>query len=438
MQRLARADYDALGAAGVAAHLRGLVPDGASVADAVEAIVAQVRERGDEALVEYARRFDTGGAEPLALRVAPDALDAAIQTLPLDVVAGLQVAIGNVAEVAQLGVADDGQVILPQGQRIVIRELPVASAAVYVPGGRAPYPSTVVMGVVTARAAGVFDVAVCCAAGTERRHPPGDPRHVPAVRRRHGVPHGRRPGGRRAGPRDRDGAARRRDRRARQPLRPGGQAPGLPSRRHRRLRRTERPARRARAGRRRASGGAGPARPGRARCRQPGGRARRLRRHARRAGGGAARDRRASSAAPGGALRPGVHARPARGDRRGQRVRAGASAAGRPRGRGACAARRLGGLPVRRRLQRDRLRRLRRRLQPRAADRRRRALRLRVCRRAHFRRRMAEVHVGAGAAKLAAAGAPIARAEGFVLHAESMEARAARAPDGALRENGQP
>jgi histidinol dehydrogenase len=50
---------------------------------------------------------------------------------------------------------------LAQGQRIVLREIPVSSAAVYVPGGRAPYPSTVVMGVVTARAAGVLDVAVC-------------------------------------------------------------------------------------------------------------------------------------------------------------------------------------------------------------------------------------------------------------------------------------
>jgi hypothetical protein len=49
---------------------------------------------------------------------------------------------------------------------------------------------------------------------------------------------------------------------------------------------------------------------------------------------------------------------------------------------------------------------------------------------------MAEVHIGPGAAKLAAAGAPIARAEGFELHAESMEARASPPTDGALRENG--
>ncbi len=57
----------------------------------------------------------------------------------------------------------------PQGQSIRLREVPVGSAAVYVPGGRAPYPSTVVMGVVTARAAGVMDVVVCAPPGPDGR-----------------------------------------------------------------------------------------------------------------------------------------------------------------------------------------------------------------------------------------------------------------------------
>src|SRR5690606_13571348 len=54
-----------------------------------------------------------------------------------------------------------------QGQRVTLREVPVRRAAVYVPGGRAPYPSTVVMGVVTARAAGVEQVAVCAPPGPD-------------------------------------------------------------------------------------------------------------------------------------------------------------------------------------------------------------------------------------------------------------------------------
>ncbi|MGX6447220.1 histidinol dehydrogenase [Patulibacter sp. S7RM1-6] len=55
---------------------------------------------------------------------------------------------------------EDRDVALPQGQRVRVREVPVRRAAVYVPGGRAPYPSTAIMGVVAARAAGVDEVVV--------------------------------------------------------------------------------------------------------------------------------------------------------------------------------------------------------------------------------------------------------------------------------------
>ena len=65
-------------------------------------------------------------------------LDDAIRTLPRDVVAGLQVAISNVAAMAQTGLVDDRPVELPQGHRIVMREVPVASAAIYVPGAGRP------------------------------------------------------------------------------------------------------------------------------------------------------------------------------------------------------------------------------------------------------------------------------------------------------------
>ena len=166
IERLAIEDVRRLGGAhAVAADLRTLVPEPESVDDAVREIVAGVRAGGDRALLDYTRRLDTGGEDPRPLRVSAEELDAALTGLDLDLVAGLQVAIANVAEVAQAGVSEDVAVDLPQGQRVTLREVPVASAAVYVPGGRAPYPSTVAMGVVTARAAGVLDVAVCSPPG---------------------------------------------------------------------------------------------------------------------------------------------------------------------------------------------------------------------------------------------------------------------------------
>jgi histidinol dehydrogenase len=162
IERLSSEDVERLGGpAGAARRLRALVPAGASVEAAVREIVDRVRAEGDEAVRDYTRLFDTDGEEPRPFVVAAEELDEAIRQLPLDVVAGLQVAIANVASVAHAGVGEDVAVDLPQGHRVVLREVPVGSAAVYVPGGRAPYPSTVVMGVVTARAAGVIDVAVC-------------------------------------------------------------------------------------------------------------------------------------------------------------------------------------------------------------------------------------------------------------------------------------
>jgi histidinol dehydrogenase len=168
VERLDRGQVESLGGPrGVAAHLRAQVPPAASVEEDVHTILEDVREHGERAVLEHTCRLDTAGLQPRPLTVAPQELDAAIQQLPLDVVAGLQVTIANVAQVAQIGVGQDASVLLSQGQRVTLREVPVQSAAVYVPGGRAPYPSTAVMGVVTARAAGVLEVAVCAPPGPD-------------------------------------------------------------------------------------------------------------------------------------------------------------------------------------------------------------------------------------------------------------------------------
>ncbi len=149
-----------------ASRLRELVPGGDSVEALVREIVADVRARRDGAVLEHTRRYDTDD-DPRSLLVETDELDDAIRHLGMDVVAGLQVAIANVAEVASAGIGADVSLTLAQGQHVTVRELPVSSAAVYVPGGRSPYPSTAVMGVVTARAAGVLDVVVCSPPGRD-------------------------------------------------------------------------------------------------------------------------------------------------------------------------------------------------------------------------------------------------------------------------------
>ncbi|HEY4915673.1 MAG TPA: histidinol dehydrogenase [Solirubrobacteraceae bacterium] len=168
IERLSVQDVERLGGpAGAAAQVRTLIADGASVAEDVRQIIARVRDEGDAAVLDYTSRFDTAGSEPRPLLVSAQELDEAITHLSRELIAGLQVSIVNVARVAEAGVGRDAAVDLVQGQRVTLREVPVGAAAVYVPGGRAPYPSTVVMGVVTARSAGVLEVVVCAPPGPD-------------------------------------------------------------------------------------------------------------------------------------------------------------------------------------------------------------------------------------------------------------------------------
>jgi histidinol dehydrogenase len=99
-------------------------------------------------------------------------LDASVATLEPAVLTAMKTAAANAALVARAGVRDAVAVEGGEGQRVEIAELPVRRAAAYVPGGRAPYPSTVIMCVSAARAAGVDEFAVCAPPGPGgRAHP---------------------------------------------------------------------------------------------------------------------------------------------------------------------------------------------------------------------------------------------------------------------------
>ena len=153
--------------AAVVVHLRGLVPAADSVSADVAEIIARVRAGGDAAVVDYTRRLDTGGAEPKQLRVANGELDAAAAGLHPDVRHGLERAIANVEAVAAARAHRERTSVELGSHVIRLGHVPVERAGVYVPGGRAPYPSTVVMGVVPARVAGVREVAVCAPPGAD-------------------------------------------------------------------------------------------------------------------------------------------------------------------------------------------------------------------------------------------------------------------------------
>jgi histidinol dehydrogenase len=139
----------------------------------VAKIIEEVELKGDTAVLDYTERFDHAELGPEQLRVDANELEASVGVLEPDVLVGLRTAIANVKAVATAQVRDERLTVdLPEGQTVEIVERPVRRAAVYVPGGRAPYPSTVVMGAVTARTAGVPEIVVCAPPGPGgRAHP---------------------------------------------------------------------------------------------------------------------------------------------------------------------------------------------------------------------------------------------------------------------------
>jgi histidinol dehydrogenase len=143
-----------------------------AVRETVGGIVEDVRVRGDAAVLEYTERFDHAELGPDELRVPPAKIEAALGVLEQDVVRALRTSIANVRAVVEAQLRAPAAVELPEGHRVEVVEVPVSRAGIYVPAGRAAYPSTVVMGAVTARAAGVDQIAVCAPPGPGgRAHP---------------------------------------------------------------------------------------------------------------------------------------------------------------------------------------------------------------------------------------------------------------------------
>ena len=129
-----------------------------SVLATVRPIVDDVRLRGTEAVLEWGERLD--GVRPPSLRVPQEALDAALAALDPAVRAALEEAIRRARLVHEDQRRSDVTTQVVPGGSVMERWLPVDRVGLYVPGGRAVYPSSVVMNVVPAQVAGVASFAV--------------------------------------------------------------------------------------------------------------------------------------------------------------------------------------------------------------------------------------------------------------------------------------
>src|SRR3982074_2551776 len=107
----------------LAARLRSLVPAPAAVHEAVAEIIAAVRSRGDAAVLDYARRFDTGGAEPGSLIVPEAELEEASRRVDADVLRAMGRAAENVRRVAEASLQED-RVVSFEGHQARVRQAP--------------------------------------------------------------------------------------------------------------------------------------------------------------------------------------------------------------------------------------------------------------------------------------------------------------------------
>jgi histidinol dehydrogenase len=133
--------------------------------EAVEAIIAQVKEQGDKALFELTKKFD--GAELTSLRVTEEELEGAYAEIDDELISALREAIVNIKDFHErqkrqswMTTKEDGTIL---GQKIT----PLDSVGVYVPGGKAAYPSSIMMNVIPAQVAGVERIVMVSPAGAD-------------------------------------------------------------------------------------------------------------------------------------------------------------------------------------------------------------------------------------------------------------------------------
>jgi histidinol dehydrogenase len=138
---------------------------------AVAAIIADVRERDDDALIDYTARFDGVELQPEQLRISEQTLNASADKVDPRVLAALHEAINNVRAFHEQQVEQSWEISPADGVRLGQRITPLDRVGLYVPGGTAAYPSSVVMNVVPAQVAGVKRIVVATPPRTLTENP---------------------------------------------------------------------------------------------------------------------------------------------------------------------------------------------------------------------------------------------------------------------------
>jgi histidinol dehydrogenase len=135
--------------------------DTPEVDEVVAGIIADVRARGDAAVIELTERFDRLALTPETLAFSQDEIAAAVETVPADERAALERAAERIRAYHVRQLPEDARWTDPEGATLGWRWTPVSAAGLYVPGGLASYPSSVLMNAIPAQVAGVERLVMC-------------------------------------------------------------------------------------------------------------------------------------------------------------------------------------------------------------------------------------------------------------------------------------
>lgn len=144
-------------------------PDPA-VSDTVRAIILDVRERGEAALLEYTNRFDRRQATPDQLEIGQRELAAVLKRIPPELRRGLEHAAARIRAFHERQKQASWTFTDAEGNLLGQKVTPLDRVGVYVPGGKAAYPSSVLMNVIPARVAGVGEIIMAVPTPDEARN----------------------------------------------------------------------------------------------------------------------------------------------------------------------------------------------------------------------------------------------------------------------------
>lgn len=147
--------------------LRGAPGEDDQLRDLVDGIIGRVRREGDEALVSLTREFDCPDFSLDQLRVPPEEIEAATLSASAELMEALKMAAENVRLFHQHEMRGSWTAAMRHSQMLGQRMIPVDRAGLYVPGGGAAYPSTVLMTVIPAQVAGVSEIFICTPPGAD-------------------------------------------------------------------------------------------------------------------------------------------------------------------------------------------------------------------------------------------------------------------------------